>query len=155
MKKLFVQAAAYTVKNVPSSDFLKNLPEVIRKYADLDYSYEQTDTGCFLKPTFRNMPYRNSFIPEIDIMVSHNDLQTILHMKGQPIKSVRIFMAFGFSFLLISEVFLLALAITFKLNNLFSIFVPIVICAFGYLLCKISIKTTFESIVKAIQTELL
>ena len=101
MKRLFAQTAIYCINNTICSDFFKKLPEVIRKHTDWDYSIQQTDTGCFLKPTFRNMPYRNSFVPEIDIVVSCHEEHNVLHMSGQPVKAVRIFMALWFGLLLI------------------------------------------------------
>ncbi len=153
MKKIFTQTAEHRIKNAPCSDYLPKLPEIIRKHTDWDYSYIPTDHGCLLKPTFRSMPYRNSFVPEMDIVVSHNDTWTVWHMSGQPVKSVRIFMVCCFSFLLIMEAVLLALAITSGLERFFPVFIPIVMGAFGFFLCRITTKTTFHSVVKAIQKE--
>ena len=137
------------------ADGLKDLPDLIRKHTDWNYACEQTDTGCILKPVFRNMPYRNSFVPEINVAVSHSDTQTVLHLQGQPVKSVRFFMAFWFSCLLVIEVFLIAMAVTSDLEHLFPVFLPILMCVFGYLLCKIATGLTFKSVVKAIQKELI
>ena len=154
MSALFTETANCSVNNTIHSNFLKTLPDVIRKHADWDYSCQETDTGCFLKPTFRHMPYRNSFVPEIDVVVSHNNAQIVLHMSGQPVKSVRVFMAIWFGFALMMEVFLLALAITSNLDGLFPVFIPIILCVFGYLLCKIATGATFKSVMKVIQKEL-
>ncbi|MBR2042707.1 MAG: hypothetical protein IJ946_00020 [Clostridia bacterium] len=154
MKSIFTQTAEHSIANTAYPAYLNELPKLIYKHTDWDYSCVQTDRGYFLKPTFRNMPYRNSFVPEIDIVVSCNDTQTILHMIGQPVKSVRVFMAIWFGFALMMEVFLLALAITSNLDSLFPVFIPLIMCAFGYLLCKIATRTTFKSVIKAIQKEL-
>ena len=151
MKSLFVQAAEHNMKTHLYSDHLKKLPDVIRKHAGWDYAYTQTDTGCFMHPTFHNMPYRNAFVPEVDIIVSNNDVQTILHITGRPVKSVRIFMACWFGILLIIELFLLVLAISSKLDSLYSVFIPAVMCVLGYFLCTIATKIAFNTIVKAIQ----
>lgn len=153
MKSIFAQTAVHSIDSTTCPACLNDLPNLIRKHTDWDYSFTQTETGCFLKPTFRNMPYRNSFVPEIDIVVSHNDTQTIFHMRGQPVKFVRIFMVFWFSFLLMMEMFLLALAITSNLDSLFPAFIPMIMCAFGYLLCKIATGTTFKSVITAIERE--
>ena len=155
MKRLFAQTAIYSINNTICSDFFKKLPEVIRKHTDWDYSIQQTDTGCFLKPTFRNMPYRNSFVPEIDIVVSCHEEHNVLHMSGQPVKAVRIFMALWFGLLLLMEGFLIVAVITSKQNSLFNVLIPLIMCAFGYLLCKFATKATFNSVVKAIQKECL
>ena len=153
MTLLFAQTATHRINNTICSDFLEKLPEVIRKHTEWDYSYQHRNTGCFLKPTFCNMPYRNSFVPEIDIVVSCHEAHTMLHLSGQPVKSVRVFMALWFSFLLMMELFLLILAITSKLDRLFPVFIPVVMCVFGYLLCKLATKVTFNSVVRAIQKE--
>lgn len=154
MKSIFTQTAEHHIASTTRPTYLNTLPELIRKHSGWNYSCVQTDSGYFLKPTFRNMPYRNSFVPEIDIVVSRNDALTILYMSGQPVKSVRIFMAFWFSFLLMMEVFLLISAITSNLDSLFPFIIPIIMCVFGYLLCKIATKATFKSVMKAIQKEL-
>ena len=154
MKSIFSQAAEHRMESTTYPICLNNLPQLIRKHTDWDYSCVQTDRGYFLKPTFRNMPYRNSFVPEIDIVVTRNDAQTVLCMSGRPVKFVRIFMAIWFGFALMMEVFLFALAITSCLERLFPVFIPIILCVFGYLLCKIATGATFRSVVKASQKEL-
>ena len=153
MSMLFTEIANCSVNNTIHSDFLKTLPDVILKHTDWDYSCQETDTGCFLKPTFRHMPYRNSFVPEIDVVVSSCGEHTILQMRGQPVKFVRIFMAIWFISLLMFELCSLVLAITSKLDSFFPVFVPIGMCAFGYLLCKLATKATFNSVTKAIRRE--
>ena len=154
MKSIFTQTAEHRIANPTCPTYLNDLPKLIRKHSDWNYSCVQTDTGYFLKPTFRDMPYRNAFVPEIDVVVSHNNAQIVLHMSGQPVKSVRVFMAIWFSFALMMEVFLLVLAITSGLDSLFPVFIPIIMCVFCYLLCKIATRATFKSVVKAIQKEL-
>ena len=154
MKSIFLQTAEHSIASPTCPTCLSDLPKLIRKHTDWDYSCVQTNSGYFLKPTFRDVPYRNSFVPEIDIAVSHNDTQTFLYMRGQPVKLIRIFMTIWFGFLLMMEVFLLAIATFSNLDSLFPVFLPIIMCVFGYLLCKIATGATFRSIVKAIQKEL-
>lgn len=154
MKSIFSQTAEHCIANTTYPMCLNDLPQLIRKHTDWDYACAQTDSGYFLKPTFRNMPYRNSFIPEIDIAVSCNDTQTILYMIGRPVKFVRVFMAIWFGFTLMMEVFLLALASTSNLDSLFPVLIPVIMCVFGYLLCKIGTRATFKSVMTAIQKEL-
>ena len=153
MKRLFTQTAEYKISNTSYSDFLPKLPEVIYKHANWEYISQQGNAGYFLKPTFRNMPYRNSFVPEIDIVVSSHEAYTVLHITGQPAKFVRIFMALWFVFLSLMEVFLLILAITSNLDSIIPAFLPIVMCVFGYLLCEFATKATFNSVIKAIKKE--
>ena len=151
--KLFTEMATHCINNTISTNSFELLPEVIRQHTDWDYTYQQKPTGCSLKPTFRNMPYRNSFVPEIDIVISNRDSKTELQMIGRPVKFVRVFMAFWFSFLLVMEVFIVILAITSSLDSLFPLFIPLAMCIFGYLLCKLATKATFNSVVKAIKKE--
>jgi len=154
MRSIFTHSAKHSAANATYPTCLDDLPNLIRKHTDWDYACAQTDSGYFLKPTFRNMPYRNSFVPEIDVVVSRNDTQTILYMSGQPVKFVRVFLAIWFGFALMLEVFLLTLAFTSNLDSLLSVFIPLIMCALGYLLCKIATGATFRSVVKAIQKEL-
>lgn len=154
MKSIFTQTAKHSIASTTYPICLNDLPKLIRKHSDWNYSCVQTDSGYFLKPTFHNIPYRNSFVPEIDVVISRNDAQTILYMSGQPVRLVRVFMAIGFGFALMMEVFLLALAITSNLDSLFPVLIPIILCVFGYLLCKIATRATFKSVMKAIQKEL-
>ncbi|MBP3333326.1 MAG: hypothetical protein J6M35_04685 [Clostridia bacterium] len=151
--KLFTEMATHCINNTISTNNFEFLPEVIRQHTDWDYAYQQKPTGCNLKPTFRNMPYRNSFVPEIDIVISNRDSKTELQMIGRPVKFVRVFMAFWFSFLLVMEAFIVILAITSSLDSLFPLFIPLAMCIFGYLLCKLATKATFNSVVKAIKKE--
>ena len=151
--KLFTEMATHYINKTISTSSLEILPEVIRQHSDWDYAYHQKNTGCSLKPTFRNMPYRNSFMPEIDIVISNHNSQTELQMIGQPVKFVRIFMVLWFSFLLAMEAFFIILAITSNLDSLFPLFIPLAMCTFGYLLCKLATKATFNSVVNAIKKE--
>ena len=154
MKSIFTQTAEHSIASTTYPICLNNLPQLIRKHTDWNYSCVQTDTGYFLKPIFRDMPYRNSFVPEIDVVISRNDAQTILYMSGQPVKFVRVFNAIWFGFALMTEVFLLVSAITSSLDSIFPVFIPFIMCVFGYLLCKIATKATFKSVMKAVQKEL-
>lgn len=149
---LFTEKATHCINKTISIKGFEFLPEAIRQHTDWDYAYQQKPTGCSLKPTFRNMPFRNSFVPDIDIVISNRDSQTELQIIGQPIKPVRVFMSLWFSFLLALEVILIVLAITSNLS-LFTLFIPLAMCAFGYLLCKLATKATFNSVVKAIKKE--
>ena len=151
--KLFTEMATHCVNKTISTNGFEILPKVIRQHTDWDYAYQQKTKGCSLKPTFHNMPYGNSFVPEIDIVISNRDSQTELQMIGQPVKFVRVFMALWFSFLLAMEVFFVILAITSNLDRFFPLFIPLAMCVFGYLLCKFATKATFNSVVKAIKKE--
>ena len=151
--KLFTEMATHCINKTISTNGFEILPDVIRQHTNWDYAYHQKPTGCSLKPTFRNMPYRNSFVPEIDVVISNHNSQTELQIIGQPVKFVRVFMTLWFSFLLALEVFFIILAITSNLDRLFPLFIPPAMCAFGYLLCKLATKATFNSVVKAIKKE--
>ncbi len=150
---LFTSTATHSISNSSCTDLFDTLPGAIRKHAQWDYICMKTDGGYFLKPTFRHMPYGNSFVPEIDITVSQNDSQAVLHMQGQPVVFVRVFMMIWFGFALLMEMLFLPLAITSGWDDLFIVFIPIILGAFGYFLCKIATKKTFYSVVNAIQKE--
>ncbi|MBQ6890098.1 MAG: hypothetical protein IJN53_03675 [Oscillospiraceae bacterium] len=150
----FSYTLEYRTNKSITADVLGNLPAAIRRHTDWNYTCEQTDSGCLLKPVFRDMPYRNSFVPEIDVAVSCDDGQSVLCMRGQPVKMVRFFSAFWLGVVLLMQVFVVALAFASKLNGLFPLFLPAIMFFLGYFLCKISSKRVFTSIVKAIQQEI-
>ena len=128
---------------------LTGLPEVILRHTDWDYACKQTDAGCVLTPTFRHMPYRNGFVPEIEITVSHEEEQTILHIIGQPTRFSRVLWACLYGFLLLMEVLLLAFAA--ELDTLLFLLIPVGIGVFGYVLCKCAMQFAFASVVKALR----
>ena len=135
--------------------FYNGVADGIRRNTDLDYAFTRTETGCFLKPTFRNMSYINSFVPEIDVVVSKENGQTALHMKGRPVMLVRVIMYILFAQAAVFELILLLIAATSAMDNLFPVFIPIILAVFGYLLCKVTTKVTFRSVMNAIRKEFL
>lgn len=153
MKRLFTQTATHSINNPLCADSFEKLPEIIRKHTDWEYTYRQTSTGCFLKPTFRNMQYRNSFIPEIDITVSCDEAHTTLHISGRPVKSVRIFMTLFYAIWSVLSVLLIIQAITSQQGILFIAIIPLVLGTFFLLVGKFSLQAIFNSIVKAIRKE--
>ncbi len=154
MKSIFLQTAEHRIANANQPICLTDLPKLIRKHTYWNYSCVPTATGCLLKPTFHDTPYRNSFVPEIDIVVTNNDGQTILYMSAQPVILLRVFMAIYLGFTLMMEVFLLAIAFTSNLDSLFHVLIPLIMCICGYILCKKATGATFKSVVKAIKEEL-
>ncbi len=154
MKRIFSSSAKHSIKTTVFPVYLQKLPEAILKHVDWDYSYEQTDDGCLLKPTFQNMPYKNSFVPELDITITEKGDEAVLHITGKPVKSVRIFNICFCAFLLVIEALLLISFITSGINNIFPLFIPIGIIVLNFLLLKLGIKITFKSVVRAVRKEL-
>ena len=74
--KIFTEMEMHCINETIATDSFEILPDVIRQHAGWDYAYQRKTTGCNLKPTFRNMPYRNSFVPEIDIVMSNRNSKT-------------------------------------------------------------------------------
>ena len=105
-----------------------------------------------LEPTFRDDPYRNSFVPEISLVASQINGQPAWMMKGRPVMFIRIFMGIWFGGLFGMELLLMLIAL-FSEIALFPLLIPVMMCAFGYLLCKIVTNRTFRAVAKAIQTE--
>ena len=135
--------------------FYNGVADGILRNTDLEYAFTQTEEGCFLKPTFRNMPYRNSFVPEIDVAISQENGQTVLHMEGRPTGFVRTFMRLWCISLAIFEVVMLVIAVMQGVDHIILTFVPLIMCVFGYLLCKIATRASFRSVVNAIRKEFL
>lgn len=151
MKIGFSQTAEHTMSGSVGADFPKRLSEAIHRHTACNYVCIPKEDGYVLKPSFRNMPYRNSFVPEVYIDISRNNGQTALHLKGQPVKYVRIFMWVWIAFLLVMEV--IFLAASSEMDSLFPVFIPAVMVMFGYFLCAIATKATFHAVVKAIRKE--
>ena len=149
----FTHTTHLAIPHSIDSDFYENLPEVIRKNTDWDYSCQLTNSGCLLKPTFRTMPYRNSFVPEIEIVASPHGNHTMLHLIGRPVQPVRVFMTVYLLLLAVTEAVLLILALTSRLNGIFPSLLPVVMGISGYLLCNFATKSTFRSVAAAIQQD--
>jgi hypothetical protein len=99
------------------------------------------------------MPYGNSFVPEIDIVISGQDDKTVLQMTGRPVKFVRVFMKIWFRFLAFMEACGLLITVSSGVSGFPFLFIPVIMCVFGYLLCKIATKLTFRTVVNAIRQE--
>ena len=147
----FSVSETYTINGPTTVEFSEHLLKTIYRYAGWKYNYTQKAEGYLLIPTFRDMSYRNSFVPEISVIVSQSNGRTTLHMKGQPVKVVRAFMGLWFAGVLGMELLLLLIAVISGLDSLSILFVPIFMGVFGYLLCKVTTRVTFRSVVKAIQ----
>ncbi|MBQ8791510.1 MAG: hypothetical protein IJZ51_09380 [Ruminiclostridium sp.] len=154
MNRIFWSSAKYSIKKISCPDYLKKLPEAIQKHTDWDYSYEQTESGLLLKPTFQNMPYKNSFVPELSVTITEKGDEAVLQMTGKPVKAVRIFNICFCAFLLIIEILLLLLFITSGIGSIFPLFIPIAIILLNFLIIKVGTASTFKSVVRAISKEL-
>jgi len=153
MKSIFLQTAEHSIANANHPICLTDLPKLIRKHTYWNYSCVPTATGCLLKPKSCDMPYRNTFVPEIEIVVTSNDGQTILYMRGRPLLYARIFMAIWFGALLLAA-FLIPNSITSVADGLSKYTMILSMGAIGYLFGNICTKVTFKSVVKAIKKEL-
>lgn len=147
------QTVDYQTNDTLSAEFFTGLPDVIQRQTEWNYTCDKTDDGYYLKPTFRNMPYRNSFVPEIYIETSQNDGQTILHMRGRPVKIIRYFSAFFSLYCLLFQIACFAILFTCGMDNLIPLFIPAAMLLFNYLLCKFGTKFSFGKIIEAIQNE--
>ena len=140
------------LKNSSPADLTECLPKAIRQHAGWNYTGKAIADGCLLEPIFRDMPYRNSFVPEVTVRVSRDKGQCSLHMNCRPVMFIRIFMGIWFGGLFGMELLLMLIAL-FSEMALFPLLIPVMMCAFGYLLCKIVTNRTFRAVAKAIQTE--
>ena len=146
MKFSLVQTASYSRDGELASDFFEKLPRVIRDHTDWEYSGQQRADGWHLNPTFKNMPYRNSFVPEIKIVTVQDGTQTTLQISGQPVKIVRVGMKIWFGFLALMLILFLMIA----RDSVFYALIPVGMGLFGYLLCKHGTKAAFHKVLQAI-----
>ena len=143
-----------SLKDPAAADLETRLPKAIRQHAGWNYTGKPIADGCLLEPTFRDSPYRNSFVPEVTVRVSRDKGQYSLHMNCRPVMFIRIFMGIWFDGLLRMELLLLLIAAVSGLGeDWFLVLIPVLMCAFGYLLCKIGTDRTSRSVIKAIQKE--
>ena len=147
------QTADYQINHTLSEDFFTGLAIAIQRQTEWGYICRKTDAGYYLKPTFRNMPYRNSFVPEIFIEAAENDGLTILHMRGRPVKIIRYFSAFFSFFCLLFQIDCFAILFTCGMDNLIPLFIPAALFIFNYLLCKLGTKFSFRKVIEAIENE--
>ena len=142
------------IKGSVPADMEERLPKAICQRAGWKYTCGTLPDGYLLEPTFRDMPYRNSFVPEVTVRVSRDKGQCSLHMNCRPVMFIRIFMGIWFGGLLRMELLLLLIAAVSGLgDDWFPVLIPVLMCAFGYLLCKIGTDRTSRSVIKAIQKE--
>ena len=142
----FTETAVYSTDRRISDDHLtEQLLSIVHNHTNWQYTCEKTAAGYLLKPTFRNMPYRNSFVPEIHVAITEDSNGTFFAMQGRPVRSMRLFLtvwcitllAFGMVFLLAAEGF--------------PKFIPLSMGAVAYFMCKLSVGITFRSFVKGIE----
>ena len=150
MKLDFSQRASITGNTPIKTDFPDRLSDKLLRESEIKYACTSTDNGYFMKPIFGFTWRRNSFTPEITISVSQDGEKTVLHLTGQPINSVQRFVKFYISFALLIEVFVLAIAAFSELDSIIPLFIPIVMCIFGYSLCKFATKADFKTVVNTI-----
>ena len=135
-------------------DFPKCLETLILRDTGYEYTCSETPEGYKLHPTFCLMPYKNSFVPEIAMVVDRQKEGTILRLTAQLVRSVRtvmkILMGFGLSMLAL----LLMLGVSGNLNSPFLVLIDVAIILYGFMLAKLGLKFTFRKIAAAIQRKL-
>ena len=147
----FTETAEHRIRETDGVDLRGGLPRAIYQHTEWNYLSVATENGYFLRPSFRNMPYRNSFAPEINVVVSREEGQTVLRMEGRPTDFVRIYMRFLLIAAAAFEAIVLIIAATDGVEDIFPIFIPLILFVFGYLLCKLATKASFRSAVKGIR----
>ena len=133
--------------NVITTDLLQN---AINEHSNWAYSVTETEKGWLLKPNFRDAPYRNGFVPEIQLTRSWEDEKTLL-FTGQLPKATKIFVLCWFGAVLTMQTLILMLAVFSNLEISWSTFIPVGLCLFGYLICKLGMKEPFYTAVRAIR----
>ncbi|MBE6932998.1 MAG: hypothetical protein E7464_06445 [Ruminococcaceae bacterium] len=145
-------SAEHTIRCPLDEDLSSRLVRAIHRHTHWTYACTRTEAGYILKPIYRRMPFSHSFMPEITIVESHVEGKTILQMQGRPVDFVRAFMYIWFGGLLMMGI--LDLAVIPWPDKVAPLAVCAVLGVFGYLLCKLSTKSGFQRVLKAIQREL-
>ena len=150
----FYEQKTYCFSGELPADFFDKLPEKIHCYTGRQYECEKTADGCCLTPAFKDVLYRNAFVPEIEIHLSYVAGETIVTVCGRLAKSVRAFARFWFGALAFFEVFLLAAVPFGKLQVWYGPLLPLGMAAFGYLMSKIGLMLGFWFFTKPIRAAL-
>ena len=131
------------------------LPELllnaIHSHTDLRYSWEQTANGFFLKPRFREIPYRNSFLPELTVTVSREGDSADLQITGRPVNYVRIGVQIWIICVLLFWIPVLVGAAASAWDSIIPVLIPPFMAVFAYLLCKLGMLFPFRSVINAIE----
>ena len=149
----FSCSAMHFIQGSLPTQFSDVLPDAIRKHSGWSYSCMQTKDVYLLQPIFHNMPYRNSFVPEITIRFEESSGKTMLQITGQPIQAVRVFIRLWLTGALALQLLLLGIMVISGKIEVIPLFIPSIMLIFGYLLCKLGTRAPFRSIVTAIMKE--
>ena len=152
MKKPFLQVTDIPVSN--AENLTERIDKALRTHYNRPYTCQKTADGCFLKPVFRNVLCRNSFVLEYSVVVSQKDNPTTLQIQGKLPRFVLFFIIFWLAAVAFLEMVVLATAVTSGLDTPILFFVPVAMFVFGYLFCELGTKFAFRNVVKAIQTGL-
>ncbi len=154
MKLGFSVSAEHIIRCPVGEDLIARLLRGIYRHTHWTYSCTRTEAGYILKPIFRKIKFgeRQSFVPEITIAVSQADGRTVLQIQGQPADFIRAFMYIWIGSLMMMGI--LTLVVSPWPDKLLTLAFCSGMGVFGYLLCKLSTKSAFGRIVKAIQKEL-
>lgn len=151
MKLDFSQKAVHHMHGTLCDGFGGSLQNAIHQCTGLQYTCIETENGYFLQPVIRVFPFRNFYVPEIEIDISLSAEHITLNLIGRPVKSVRGFMNLWFGGLLAAEAALMIAAITSNLEKPLAILIPLGMCLLGYLFGEITTKVTFFFVLKAIR----
>lgn len=149
----FTHSIEIRTNETVTAERLMDLPNGIRRGTGWNYTCEKTRTGYCFNPSFRNMPYHNSFVPKIDVAITQSDGYTVLHLTGQPVEWIQVFTIIFCGFALVMHALLLAIMVFTNSVELFPLLLTLLMCAFGYFLCRLGTKYTFQNVVKTIENE--
>ncbi len=133
----FTETVVHKTESPVGDDLTEQLLSIAHNHTNFQYTCEKKEDGYWLRPTFKNMPYRNSFVPEIHVALGWEGDQRVFTIQGRPVKSVRIFMTIWFFSLLPHGIIGL-----FAMEGI-PRFIPLFMAVFGYLLCKLGGRRTF------------
>lgn len=149
----FLQKADYCTKLPVTQNLSDHFLHAIHEYTNLSYFCTKTASGYFLEPLFRHTLWRNSFMPEITVSICQDADRDHLHIEGQPVKSVRIFVSICFWGSLAMALFSLVAALISDGTEAGCAIIPLVIAIYSFFLCTLATTATFHNVVNAIKKE--
>ena len=141
----FTETVVHKTESPVGDDLTELLLSIAHNHTNFQYTCEKKEDRYWLRPTFKNMPYRNSFVPEIYVALGWEGDQRVFTIQGRPVRNVRIFMTIWFFSLLPHGI------IGLLTMEGIPRFIPLFMAVFGYLLCKLGGRRTFYTFTEGLQ----
>ena len=74
----FTETVVHKTESPVGDDLTELLLSIAHNHTNFQYTCEKKEDRYWLRPTFKNMPYRNSFVPEIYVALGWGGISEYL-----------------------------------------------------------------------------